>query len=180
VFDWRGETWMLPEGSASGRLTLYRAARYPDRWSAEKVLMEGCEVSDATLLEHAGAWWLFATERDGHGSTSDTMAVFCAPSVDGPWSPHPMNPIVIDRRLARPGGAFVSAGGRVLLPVQDGTEGYGGGLGLSGLLALDARTVRLSEPRPISPAGDWPYPRIHTLNRAGRLEVIDGIAAVRK
>jgi hypothetical protein len=180
VFDWRGETWMLPEGSASGRLTLYRATRYPDRWSAEIVLLDGSEVSDATLLEHGGLWWLFATERDGYGSTSDTMVVFSAPSVGGPWTPHPMNPIVIDRRLARPGGAFVRSGGRILLPVQDGTEGYGGGLGLSELLALDRSMVRLSEPVPISPAGDWPYPKIHTLNRAGRLEVIDGIAAVRK
>jgi hypothetical protein len=180
VFDWRGQTWMLPEGSASGRLTLYRAARYPDRWSAETVLLEGCEVSDATLLEHAGLWWLFATERDGHGSTSDTMAVFSAPSIEGPWTPHVMNPIAIDRRLARPGGAFVRSGGRILLPVQDGTEGYGGGLGLSELLALDAETVRLSEPHPIMPEGDWPYRKIHTLNRSGRLEVIDGIAAVRR
>jgi hypothetical protein len=180
VFDWRGETWMLPEGSASGRLTLYRAAHYPDRWEAETVLLEGCEVSDATLLQQGGLWWLFATERDGHGSTSDTLVVFSAPSIEGPWIPHPMNPIVIDRRLARPGGAFVHVGGRILLPVQDGTEGYGGGLGLSELLALDRRTVRLSEPKAIAAAGDWPYPKIHTLNRAGRLEVIDGIAAVRK
>lgn len=180
VFDWRGETWMLPEGSASGRLTLYRAARYPDRWSAEAVLLQGREVSDATLLEHGGRWWLFATERDGHGSTSDTLAVFSAPAPEGPWTPHPMNPIVIDRRMARPGGAFVRSGGRILLPVQDGTEGYGGGLGLSELLALDDGTVRLSAPRAISPAGDWPYPKIHTLNRVGRLEVIDGIAAVRR
>jgi hypothetical protein len=67
-----------------------------------------------------------------------------------------------------------------LLPVQDGTEGYGGGLGLSELLQLDENTVRLAPPRPVSGQGDWPYPRIHTLNRAGRLEVIDGIATVRR
>lgn len=179
VFDWRGESWMLPEGSAGGRLTLYRATRYPDRWTAETVLLEG-EISDATMLEHSGSWWLFATERDGYGSTSDTMAVFSAPAPDGPWQPHPMNPVVIDRRLARPGGAFITGRNRILLPVQDGTHGYGGGLGLSELLQLDARTVRLSEPKPIAGGGDWPYPKIHTLNRAGRLEVIDGIAAVRR
>jgi hypothetical protein len=40
--------------------------------------------------------------------------------------------------------------------------------------------VRLAAPVPVAPAGDWPYPMIHTLNRAGRLEVIDGIAAVRR
>lgn len=179
VLAWNGEIWMLPEGSASGKLTLYRAADFPHRWVAETVLLEG-EISDATLLEQGGRWWLFATVRDGFGSTSDTLAVFWAPSPVGPWTPHAKNPILIDRRMARPGGAFVQVGGRLLLPVQDGTRGYGGGLGLSELLELDLEKVRLSAPRAIREEGDWPYPQIHTLNRAGRLEVIDGIAAVRK
>jgi hypothetical protein len=179
VFSWNGETWMLPEGSGGGKLTLYRAAPFPYRWVAETTLLEG-EISDATLLQRDGRWWLFSTVRDGFGSTSDTMAVFWAPAPTGPWTPHPKNPILIDRRMARPGGAFVKVGGKLLLPVQDGTRGYGGGLGLSELLHLDADEVRLSEPRAVLEAGDWPYPQIHTLNRAGRLEVIDGIAAVRK
>jgi hypothetical protein len=179
VFAWNGEIWMLPEGSASGRLTLYRAADFPHRWVAETTLLEG-EISDATLLEHGGRWWLFATARDGFGSTSDTLAVFWAPSLTGPWTPHAKNPILIDRRMARPGGAFVQVGGKLLLPVQDGTRGYGGGLGLSELLELDLEKVELSAPRAIREEGDWSYPQIHTLNRAGRLEVIDGIAAVRK
>ena len=171
---------MLPEASASGKLTLYRATDFPDGWVAEAVLLEG-EISDATLLEHGGRLWLFATLRDGFGSTSDTLAVFEAATLIGPWHPHALNPILIDRRRARPGGAFTrDAKGNILLPVQDGTLGYGGGLGLSELLALDGRTVRLTEPRPVVADGDWPYPRIHTLNRSGPLEVIDGIVAVPK
>ncbi|HEV7247015.1 MAG TPA: hypothetical protein VGN93_08510 [Shinella sp.] len=180
VFERDGAIWMLPEASAGGRLTLYRATDFPDRWHPEAVLLEG-EISDATLLEHEGGLWLFATSRDGFGSTSDTLAVFQAPTLLGPWRAHTLNPILIDRRRARPGGAFHrDAAGRNLLPVQDGTLGYGGGLGLSELLALDGGTVRLGEPRPIITEGDWPYPRIHTLNRSGSLEVIDGIAAVPK
>jgi hypothetical protein len=176
---------MLPEASASNRLTLYRAERFPDRWTPEAVLLDGMAVSDATLLEHDGRLWLFATDRDGYGSTSDTLVVFHAPALKGPWAPHRRNPILIDRRKARPGGAFQRIGGRILLPVQDGTQGYGGGLGFSELLQLDDSDVQLSDPTPIGPAhvgpeGDWPYPQIHTLNRVHRLEVIDGIAAVRK
>ena len=34
VFEGDGETWMLPEAHRSGRLTLYRAAAFPDRWEA--------------------------------------------------------------------------------------------------------------------------------------------------
>ncbi|MDP9588976.1 UNVERIFIED_ORG: hypothetical protein J2W19_001522 [Shinella zoogloeoides] len=180
VFTRDGAIWMLPEASASGKLTLYRAEAFPDRWRAEAVLAEG-EISDATLLAHDGRLWLFATDRDGFGSTSDTLVVFEAEALAGPWWPHRLNPILIDRRRARPGGAFVrDRAGRIFLPVQDGTLGYGGGLGLSELLLLDSDTVHLSPPRPIVADGDWPYSRIHTLNRSGPLEVIDGIVPVRK
>nr|WP_298093973.1 hypothetical protein [uncultured Shinella sp.] len=178
VFARDDAVWMLPEASAGGRLVLYRAADFPNRWVPEAVLLEG-EISDATLLEHGEKLWLFATHRDGFGSTSDTLVVFSACALAGPWKPHARNPILIDRRRARPGGAFVrDQSGRLLLPVQDGTLGYGGGLGLAELLALDDTSVALAEPRAILTDGDWPYPRIHTLNRSGPLEVIDGIAAV--
>lgn len=179
VFERDGAIWMLPEASSGGKLVLYRATEFPDRWAPEAVLVEG-EISDATLLDHGGQLWLFAADRDGYGSTSDTLVVFHAPRLAGPWKPHVLNPILIDRRMARPGGAFVREGGGIYLPVQDGTLGYGGGLGMSQLLELDEKVVRLSPPRPIAAHGDWPYPKIHTLNRSGRLEVIDGIAAVRK
>lgn len=180
IFERNGAIWMLPEASASNRLTLYRAERFPDRWVPEAVLIDGMAISDATLLEHDDRVWLFATDGDGQGSTSDTLVVFHASALTGPWRPHRRNPILIDRRKARPGGAFQRIGGRILLPVQDGTQGYGGGLGLAELLQLDDSDVRLSDPLAVGPGGDWPYPKIHTLNRIGRLEVIDGIAAVRK
>lgn len=180
VFAHDGAIWMLPEASSGGGLVLYRAEHFPDRWTRVATLVEG-PISDATLLIRDDGFWLFATDRDGDlGSTSDTLVVFHAPALTGPWSPHRTNPILVDRRRARPGGAFIHEGARTFLPIQDGTLGYGGGLGLSELLRLDHDAVELSIPRPISGAGDFPYPKIHTLNRAGRLEVIDGIAAVRR
>lgn len=178
VFARDGAIWMLPEASASGKLTLYRALSFPDAWQPDAVLIEG-EISDATLLEHNGSLWLFATDRDGFGSTSDTLVVFQAPRLLGPWRPHHLNPILIDRRRARPGGAIRrDAAGRLLLPVQDGTHCYGGGLGVAHLLELDSETVRFGEPSAVCTSGDWPHRRIHTLNRSGSLEVIDGIAAM--
>ena len=180
VFAHDGALWMLPEASGGGGLVLYRAERFPDRWTRIATLIDG-PISDATLLIRDDGFWLFATDRDGGlGSTSDTLVVFHAPTLAGPWRPHRANPILIDRRRARPGGAFIHNGSRTLLPIQDGTLGYGGGLGLSELVRLDHDVVELSDPRPLSGAGDFLYPQIHTLNRAGPLETIDGIAAVRK
>jgi len=180
VFTRDGEIWMLPEASAGHKLTLYRAERFPDRWFPAATLLEA-DVSDATLLDHDGELWLLATDRDGGiGSTSDTLVAFRASALTGPWTPHRRNPILIDRRRARPGGAVIETNGRLLLPVQDGTDGYGAGLGLSEIVRLNADEVVLGDPQPISGRGDFPYPQVHTLNRVGGLEVIDGIAAVRK
>lgn len=178
IFERDGQVWMLPQGDG-GVVTLYRCSAFPHQWERAADLLHG-EFSDATLLERDGRLWLLATVRDGAGSTSDTLVAFSASSLLGPWTPHKKNPILIDRRRARPGGAFVEVDGRTILPVQDGTLGYGTALGLAELLRLDDETVELGDPRPVSVAGDFPYPQIHTLNRIGRLEVIDGILPMRK
>jgi len=180
VFAMGGQLWMLPEGGAGRQLVLYRAAAFPDRWERHAVLVDGRELFDATLLEHEGRFWLFAAERDGAGSTSDMLVAFHAERLEGPWRPHRANPILIDRSAARPGGAFFRVGRRIVRPVQDGTLGYGGGLGLADLVRLDEEAVVFSQPVPLLRANNWAHPRIHTLNRAGRLEAIDGIAQVRK
>jgi hypothetical protein len=180
VFARGDDILMLPEAGASNALTLYRAERFPDVWRPHAELIEERALFDATLLEHGGKLWLLASERDGAGSTSDMLVAFHADRLEGPWTPHRANPILIDRAAARPGGAFVRVGRRIVRPVQDGTEGYGGGLGLSDLVRLDKQAVEFSSPVGILATKAWPWPRIHTLNRAGRLEVIDGLAEVRK
>lgn len=181
VFERDGEIWMLPESTAARNLVLYRAVSFPDVWEPEAVLLDDVELADATLLEENGSLWLFAALHDGAGSSSDMLAVYRSESLVGPWTPHPANPVLIDVTRARPGGAFLRIDGRTFLPVQDGTWGYGGGLGIAELTGLCDRGVSLSQPVPIrTAAAGWPYPRIHTLNRAGPLEVIDGIAQVPK
>lgn len=173
VFSIDGEIFMLPESSAARELVLYRAERFPDRWVRDTVLMADRDFNDATLLESGERFWLFGTERFGHGSASDTMTVHSAPSLRGPWMPHALNPIAIDRSAARPGGAFIRQGGKIVLPVQDGSRAYGGGLGLMDLVRIDDEDVVFGSVRPIGDGGAWARKGIHTLNRAGRLEVID-------
>ncbi len=172
VFALGGEVWMIPESSEARELVLYRATEFPHRWVREATLLS-MALGDATLLEQDGRFWLFATERRGEGSFSDTMSVFVADTLRGPYAPHPLNPVIIDRAAARPGGAFVSHNGKLFLPVQDGTTSYGGGLGLAELLELDGSIVRFAKPQPVRPAPDGLNRQIHTLNRVGRLEVVD-------
>lgn len=173
VFALDGDVWMIPETSAVREVVLYRAEAFPNRWVRHATLIADREISDATLLERDGRFWLFGTERQSQGNHSDTMVVYSAEKLDGPWLPHPMNPVLIDRSAARPGGAFVQSGERLFLPVQDGTRTYGGGLGLAELVELNQRSVRFDTPRPVRPGKAWARTGIHTLNRAGGIEVID-------
>ncbi len=172
VFAHDGEMFMLPEGGAGRELVLYRATAFPDAWVRDTVLLDNHEIGDATLLVRDGRYWLFATERFGVGSISDTMVIYSSDSLRGPYQPHPLNPIVVDRAAARPGGAFIAIDGRTYLPVQDGTESYGGGLGLVELVELDEAHVRFGPVRPIEPGSACPRP-IHTLNAAAGFEAVD-------
>jgi hypothetical protein len=174
VFAHDGEVYMIPESSNADELVLYRAEHFPHAWGREAVLVKDRKLNDMTLLIRDDRFWLVGTEQRGEGSASDTMVIYSAKALAGPWSPHPLNPILVDRRAARPGGPFiVTADGRTFLPLQDGTETYGGGLGLAELLVLSDDDVQFGPVRPLAPGAAWARQGIHTLSRSGRLEVID-------
>jgi hypothetical protein len=173
VFEYQGAVFMLPESGGANELVLYRAERFPDIWVRDTVLLSGRCFNDATLLEHDGRLWMFGTERFGKGSASDTLMVFSATDLRGPWREHPLNPILIDRAGARPGGHVAWLGARAYLPVQDGTLKYGGGLSLREIIQLDDEDVVLGPILPIASGPAWHGEGIHTLTRSGRLETID-------
>jgi hypothetical protein len=171
-----GEIWMIPESSASRSLTLYRADPFPSRWVPEAVLLSDIEASDATVIQHNGTFWMFAATRDGGGSWSDTLSIFHARDLRGPWEAHQGNPILVDQAAARPAGAVVERGGKLWRPVQDCTDGYGTGIGLAEIVRLDHTGFEQKIHSVLRPSPNWPGRRLHTLNRAGRLECIDGAA----
>ena len=140
------------------------------------MLLTDIEASDATIIQHGGTFWMFAATRDGAGSWSDMLSLFSAPDLRGPWTPHPGNPVLVDQASARPAGAMVVRDGKLWRPVQDCTFGYGTGIGLSGGHAPRSRGFRAKRPRRLACRSEWPGRRFHTLNRAGRLECIDGAA----
>jgi hypothetical protein len=118
--------------------------------------------------------YLFGAWRDGTGGYSDSLAIFYAERLFGPWLPHASNPVLIDRASARPAGNFVTRNGRLWRPVQDCANGYGAALGLAEILELTPTTFRQVVRHSLRPGPAWPGRKLHTLNRCGELEVIDG------
>jgi hypothetical protein len=167
---------MIPESSANRTVSLYRADPFPLRWMHEVTLLNGIEASDATVVRHGDRFWMFAATRDGTGSWSDTLSLFHATDIRGPWTAHPANPVLVDQASARPAGAIVMRDGALWRPVQDCTHGYGTGIGLAEIMRLDDEGFAQRVHAVLRAPADWPGRRLHTLNRAGRLECIDGAA----
>jgi hypothetical protein len=59
-------------------------------------------------------------------------------------------------------------------PVQDCTNGYGCALGLAEVVELSPTSFKQIVRHTIGPGPLWPGRKLHTLNRCGRLELIDG------
>jgi hypothetical protein len=172
VFERNGEVWMIPESSANRTVELYRAERFPDRWVKEAVLLEDVYADDATLLEKDGHFWLFASIRDWQASSWDTLGLFHAPSLLGPWQAHPANPVLLDPSAARPGGAIFWRQNRLIRPAQDCKRAYGAGLAFCRIDRLDEEHFEQSILTQILPRTGR-VEGLHTYNRAGDIEVID-------
>lgn len=173
VLEADGQVWMIPETSGAATIELYRAAAFPDRWVREAVLVDDVVASDATVFVHGGRWWMTATVRRS-GSYSDTLWLWFADALHGPWKSHPGNPVLVDIASARPGGRVVRRDGRLIRPVQDNRAGYGAALGLAEITRLDDSGFDQRLLSTVRPGPRWRGRRVHTLNRAGRLECIDG------
>jgi hypothetical protein len=173
VFAHRGEIFMIPETSAVERVQLYRAVEFPHRWELERVLLEGVDAADATLLEHDGRLWLFASVAQPGASSLDELHLFWAQELGGPWQAHPCNPVVSDARCARPAGAIQHWGGRLVRPGQDGSRRYGGAISFREIDRLDVGGYAEHEIARLGPEDVGDARATHTYNADRRFEAID-------
>ena len=175
-----GQVFMIPEASASRKVTLYRADPFPGKWVRHATLLSDIDLSDATVIEHHGRYWMFGTTRDGAGSPSDTLSIFHAPKLEGPWLPHGFNPVLIDPITARPAGPCVLRDGKIWRVTQDCSRGYGKAIALSEILVLEEDSFAQRLDRVVRPDAAWRGRRFHHLARAGNLECVDGSASAPK
>ncbi|BBO05260.1 hypothetical protein SG09_46100 [Bradyrhizobium ottawaense] len=169
-----GDLWMIPESSIHGDVALYKCVRFPDKWERHATLLSGLELADVTITRHNGLHYLFGAWRDGTGGYSDSLAIYYAEHLLGPWLPHASNPVLIDRASTRPAGNFVTINDQLWRPVQNCADGYGAALALAEVIELSPTAFKQVVRHSLKPGPVWPGRKLHTLNRCGRLEVIDG------
>jgi hypothetical protein len=121
VFKWQNEYYMIPEAHTETSVRLYKATAFPDEWKYEGDLIKGDHFISPTLVRYKGMWWMF-TIRSGN----ETLRLFYASDFKGPWTEHPLSPIVKkDLRTARPGGRPFVIDGKLYRLGQDCYPRYG-------------------------------------------------------
>jgi hypothetical protein len=100
VFSWEDAYYLIPESYQAGAIRLYKADDFPTDWSLVTTLVEGADYVDNSIVHYDGRWWLFASV-----TSNDTLHLFMADDLTGPYVEHPMSPIVVGNlHKARPSG----------------------------------------------------------------------------
>lgn len=175
VFEHEGEILMMPETTGNRTLELYRADPFPHRWVRHSVLMSDVYVGDATLFRHDNRVWLAATTDDNGATDRDSLSLYHAPKLGEAFTPHPLNPVVVNVCGARPAGWLERCADGLRRPGQDCTGGYGWGLAIARIDQLDTETYRETQIAAFPPPASLKASGLHTVNRAGRFETIDAI-----
>jgi hypothetical protein len=162
--------WVLPE-AASWSAPQFHELDADGLLSGHVIPLKGLEnqrLLDPTYFQKNLHHYVFAGKP---GSSEHALLLFVSENFDGPYRPHPKNPVVMDPSCARMGGAIVSHEGRTFRVGQNNSYGYGDGAVICEIFDLTPTTYR--EKRIVSvTAGDGGCGP-HTINIKGKRMVFD-------
>lgn len=122
VFEWNNDHYMIPEAFEPATVRLYKADYFPTRWSFAGVLVEEAGV-DPSIFYFEDRWWMFTCSKPFR---HDTLRLYFAENLMGPWVEHPASPIVKgNKENGRPAGRVVMVGDKVVRFAQDCVTRYG-------------------------------------------------------
>lgn len=180
TFRYQGQQYLIPESAANRTIQLYRAVDFPTRWELQRTLIDHVEAVDTTLYEHAGKWWMFTCMSRPPGADGvervtnrDLHVYFTEDPVQGVWTPHPMNPVVRDKRCARPAGKIFQRDGQLYRPGQDCSGEYGAAVELRRIRRLDEHGYEEEPAARITAEGLRDAGGVHTWNEEGSFTVAD-------
>lgn len=169
-----GRLYVIPESHKARKVVLLRSENpFPTRWEIESVLLDGFAGVDCTPVEHDGRWWLFCADNDDQDQAK--LFLFMADDLEGPWQPHPQNPVKIDCRSSRPGGMPFVHKGYLYRPTQNCSRVYGGAIVINRILELTPHRFVEEEAVRIEPDPNGPYPHgLHHFVPFGDKTIVDG------
>ncbi|MBM1105810.1 hypothetical protein JQC67_06660 [Aurantibacter crassamenti] len=141
VFEENGEIYLMPESSENKKLEIYKCTHFPDQWELHSTAFEGELIADAFFFDDENnEKWLFLNKA---ATTTvpleNELYIYKVSSTDllKKLIPHKQNPVLIDSRTARNGGAIFSYKNKIYRPSQANDQGvYGRALNINRITNL--------------------------------------------
>lgn len=160
VFAHDGTVYMVPESHEASSVRLYRARDFPMRWEFVGSLVDGKPFVDASLVLHHGHWYMFVGTIPHGGFTSQSLHLYHADVLEGPWLEHGSSPLIRDDpRMARPAGRVIEHESVLVRYVQDCETTYGYrvfAITIESLTPTDYRERQLGD-EPVVGPGPFPW-----------------------
>lgn len=170
LFVFEGQWYCLPESFESRSVRLYRWNEKQQQFIFFRTLLHDVELTDPTLQEIDGRWWLFSTPR---ALSNTSLHLYYSDSPFGLFKPHENNPVKWDVRGARPAGHLFQHYGIWYRPAQDCSVSYGSRVVIHRIEEISPTAYRETQVKTIEPIA--PYSDgLHTLSRWGNRTLIDG------
>ena len=139
VFQWQDECYMIPETIFSGAIRLYQANDFPYGWSCVATLLKG-SFADPSIFRAGDLWWIFTCPTPYQ---HDTLNLYFASELTGPWTAHPLNPLIKnDKRRARPAGRVIKVNDQLIRFAQNCVPQYGSSVRAFEILELSPESYR--------------------------------------
>lgn len=172
VFTESGRAFLLPEMAESGELVLFELVSETSTRPI-CVVARGRQMADPTLFAYGGFYWIAYCDQEF--GCHDNLCLLYADNLEGPWRPHPFNPVKIDVRSSRPGGTPFVVNDELYRPAQDCSVTYGGALVVNRVRICNPALYEEEPVAVLTPdlGGRFPH-GLHTLAMDGNRIVFDG------
>lgn len=174
IFKFDDRFYMIPESYEAGKIQLFEARSFPDKWEHKMDLMNEVTAFDTTLFFHNEKWWMFTVlANEGSGHNDELFLFYAENPLTDQWTSHPKNPIVSDVRSARPAGNIYIEDGKIIRPSQDCARKYGYGFHLNEIEILSETDYREKSILHVRPDWEKSITRTHSFNHSSKATVID-------
>ena len=170
TFNDAGKTLVVISMNDPDRTELYRLDMEHDELVRQCTLVPNA-LHSPTLFTWNGKWWLMGTTGT---LENEALCIHMADDLRGPYEPHPMNPVRVDARGARPAGSPFEHGGKLWRPGSD-TTAWNTRVVLHEVLILNEQDFQERAHTWIGPLKGSQYPAgVRTISSLGDITLVDG------
>jgi len=137
VFEEAGVIFMIPETYQEKNVQLCKANPDLTEWSVEKIILQGDEYVDSSIIRHGHIYYLFTTVLRENNKYE--LQLYFSKDLYGEFEKHPKSPIAVGHSAGRCGGAIFEFDNKMYRPTQICKNYYGESLSIYKIKVLTTK-----------------------------------------